>query len=98
MQEIDNIKKILKEEKDKLSSLGIDQIGIFGSFIRGEDDQNSDIDILVNIRPDSELTLFSLADIEIQLSEKLKRKVDLVVKSGLKPDIGKRILAEVEYV
>ena len=98
MPDIEHIKKILKEEKGNLSSLGINQVGIFGSFARGDDNPDSDIDILIDINPDSTITLFSLADIEIRLSEKLNRKVDLVIKSGLKPNIGKHILAEVIYV
>lgn len=98
MKEIEKIKKILKEEKEVLSGLGIDEVGIFGSFVRGENSEDSDIDILVNISPDSGITLFTLADIEIRLSEKLNRKVDLAVKSALKPNIGKHILSEVVYV
>ncbi len=98
MQEIENIKNILKEEKTKLSAIGIDQVGIFGSFVRGEEKPESDIDVLVDVNSESTLTLFTLVDIELRLSERLNRKVDLVIKSDLKPNIGKHILAEVEYV
>jgi len=98
MLKLEEIKTILKAEKKELASLGIKDIGIFGSYIRGEAEETSDIDILVDVSPDSALTLFSLIDIEIKLSEKLNRKVDLVIKSDLKPNIGKRILREVEYV
>ena len=94
----EKIKKILKEEKEVLSGLGVDQVGIFGSFIRGEDKPDSDIDVLLDISPDSTVTLFTLVDIEMRLSEKLNRKVDVVIKSDLKPNIGKHILAEVVYV
>jgi hypothetical protein len=95
---IDEIKNIIKEEKSNLSALGVKKVGIFGSFIRGEAGPESDIDILLDISTDSTLTLFSLADIEIRLSEKLNRKVDLVIKKDLKPQIGKKILSEVQYV
>lgn len=98
MQVIERIKNVLREEKNSLSVLGIDQVGLFGSFVRGEEKSDSDIDVLVNISDDSTITLFTLADIEIRLSEKLNRKVDLVIKSDLKPNIGKHILAEVMYV
>ncbi len=98
MLKLEEIKSILKAEKKELASLGIKDIGIFGSYIRGDAEETSDIDILVDVSPDSDLTLFSLIDIEIKLSEKLNRKVDLVIKSDLKPNIGKRILREVEYV
>jgi len=98
MIQLEEIKSILKSEKKELASLGIKDIGIFGSYIRGEAEETSDIDILVDVAPDSALTLFSLIDIEIKLSEKLNRKVDLVIKSDLKPNLGERILREVEYV
>ncbi len=98
MIQLEEIKSILKAEKKELASLGIKDIGIFGSYIRGEAEEASDIDILVDVAPDSALTLFSLIDIEIKLSEKLNRKVDLVIKSDLKPNLGERILREVEYV
>lgn len=98
MLEIENIKNILKEEKGRLSAIGIDQVGIFGSFVRGEEKPQSDIDILVDVNSESTLTLFTLVDIELRLSERLNRKVDLVIKSDLKPNIGRHILAEVEYV
>ncbi len=98
MHEIDRIKNVLREEKNSLSALGIDQVGLFGSFISGEEKPDSDIDILVNVSNDSIITLFTLADIEIRLSEKLNRKVDLVIKSDLKPNIRKPTLAEVIYV
>ena len=98
MLQLEEIKSILKAEKKELASLGIKDIGIFGSYIRGEAKEKRDIDILVDVSPESALTLFSLIDIEMKLSEKFNRKVDLVLKSDLKPNIGKQILREVEYV
>jgi predicted nucleotidyltransferase len=98
MLKLEEIKSILKAEKKELASLGIKDIGIFGSYIRGDAEETSDIDILVDVSPDSSLTLFSLINIEMKLSEKFNRKVDLVIKSDLKPNMGKRILREVEYV
>lgn len=98
MKKIEHIKNVLKKEKSSLSVLGVNRIGVFGSFIRGDAGPDSDIDILLDVADDSSLTLFSLADIQIRLSEKLNRKVDLVIKRDLKPNIGKQILSEVEYV
>lgn len=98
MATIEEIKKILREEKTNLSRLGIERIGIFGSIIRGEARPDSDIDILIDLAPDSELTLFSLIEIEQRLSEKLDSKIDLVLSSDLKPYIAERVLSEVVYV
>ena len=98
MATIEEIKKVLREEKTNLSRLGIERIGIFGSIIRGEARPDSDIDILIDLAPDSKLTLFSLIEIEQRLSEKLDSKIDLVLRSDLKPYIAERVLSEVVYV
>jgi uncharacterized protein len=98
MKTIDEIKFMLKSEKEDLKRLGITKIGVFGSYVRGEAAVESDIDILIDISPDSMLTLLSLVELEQSLSEKLNKKVDLVIKADLKPNIGKHILSEVVYV
>ena len=89
---------ILHSEKEKLSSLGIKSIGLFGSYLRGEADENSDIDILIDLSDDSSMTLFSLIELEQSLSLKFDKKVDLVIRRDLKRAIGERILSEVVYV
>lgn len=68
-------------------------MGIFGSYVRGEQDSESDLDILVEF--DEAPGLFEYIRLEDYLSEILGIKVDLVMKSALKPAIGKRILEEV---
>lgn len=98
MVTIEQIKEVLHEERDNLLRLGIERVGIFGSYIRGEAGPDSDIDILIDISPDSSLTLFSLIDIEQRLSERLNSKIDLVIRSDLKPYIDEKILSEVQYV
>jgi len=92
------IMNILHSEKEKLSSLGIKSIGLFGSYLRGEADENSDIDILIDLSDDSSMTLFSLIELEQSLSLKFDKKVDLVIRRDLKRAIGERILSEVVYV
>jgi predicted nucleotidyltransferase len=78
--------------------MGIRQIGIFGSVVRGADRPDSDLDILIDLDNDSSLTLFGLIDLEQEYSERLGQKVDLVIKDDLKPLIGQRVLDEVQYV
>lgn len=72
------------------------KIGIFGSFARGEQEATSDIDILVDFR--EPVSLIDFVALERHLSEILGRKVDLVMRSALKPRIGKHILREVRYL
>ena len=75
---------------------GVDKVGLFGSFVREQQKKRSDIDILVSFS--NEIDLFDFLDLRDLLQTRLKYKVDLVMESALKPEIGKRILAEVEYV
>jgi uncharacterized protein len=76
----------------------IRQLGIFGSFVRGEQTENSDIDLLVEFDPNTRFGLLTFCQLENDLSELLKCKVDLVMKDGLKPRLGERILQEVIYL
>jgi hypothetical protein len=76
----------------------IKEMGIFGSYVRGENHENSDIDILIEFSPDIEFGLLTFCQLENKLSEKLGKKVDLVTKNGLKPRLGEDILKEVIYL
>jgi predicted nucleotidyltransferase len=92
----ENITNILKEHKDDLKAkCGVEEIGVFGSYVRGEQKGRSDIDILVELRPDARIGLLGFINMENYLSELLGIKVDLVEKAALKPRIGKRILRQV---
>ena len=71
---------------------GVRSLGLFGSVVRGEERSTSDIDILVEF--DRAPTFFQFIALEDELSRPLGAKVDLVMKSALKPRIGERILAE----
>ena len=96
---LDRIKEILKEhEKELKEKYGVKEIGIFGSYLRGEAREESDLDILVEFEHDAKISLLDFVELENYLSDLLGVKVDLVEKSALKPGIGKRILDEVVYV
>ncbi len=93
------IRKILKtHEKELKEKYGIKKIGIFGSYLRGEANEESDIDILVELDPTLKISLLDFVELENYLSDLLGIKVDLVEKSTLKPRIGKHILSEVVYI
>lgn len=98
MKDIVEIKKYLTRKKAQLNKYGITEIGIFGSYIKNSATPNSDIDILIDIQRPSTIGLLELLEIENQLSEELNTKVDLVIKSDLKPAIGSQILREVQYI
>ena len=90
-------KQILRNTKDFLEKkYGVKSLAVFGSFTRGEEKPDSDMDILVEFsRP---VGFFTFLDLEQHLSDKLGVKVDLVTKNALKPKIGKRILHELVYL
>jgi len=99
MKKLDEIRKILKEhEKELREKYKIKEIGIFGSYVRGEAKESSDIDILVEFEPDARISLLDFVELENYLSDILGIKVDLVEKSALKPRIGEQILSEVIYI
>ena len=74
----------------------VKNVGIFGSYVREENNKDSDVDILVEF--DDPPTLLEFVALERHISELTGRKVDLVMKIALKPRIGERILEEVVYV
>ncbi len=87
------IRKHLPELKDRY---GVESLGIFGSYLRGEQREDSDLDILVEY--DRTPSLFEFVALKIELTELLEVDVDLVMKRALKPHIGERILQEVVQV
>ncbi len=96
---LDEIKRILKEhEKELKERYGVRKIGIFGSYIRGEAREGSDLDILVEFEPSTKISLLEFVELEGYLSDLLGVKVDLVERAALKPRIGRRILSEVVYL
>jgi predicted nucleotidyltransferase len=84
--------------KGLLATFGVDQVGLFGSYVREEQSPNSDIDILVHFKPEQET--FDNLMFTYDLFENLFKgfKVEVVTNTGLSPYIGPQILKEVQYV
>lgn len=94
MKTLDEIRSILAQHKEELRlKYKVKDIGIFGSYVKGVQKKNSDLDILVEF--DEEISLLKFVNLENYLSEILGIKIDLVMKDSLKPRIGRRILSEV---
>ena len=90
-------KRTLKENKTILKErFKVKEIGIFGSWVKNEQKEDSDLDILVEF--EEVIGLLDFAALERYLSDLLGVKVDLVMKTALKPRIGKHILREVVYI
>jgi len=96
---LEEVKEILARHRGELKEkFKVKEIGIFGSYVKGEQKEVSDLDILVEFEEDAKLSLLDVVGLEIELSDLLGVKVDLVEKKNLKPYIGQRILREVIYV
>jgi hypothetical protein len=92
----DLIKQIMGQ-REKLSHLGVKNIGLFGSFVRSEQTSSSDIDILVEFVPEKH-TFDNFMEVSFLLEETLGRKVEVITPEGLSPYIGPHILKEIERV
>jgi len=90
------IEKIRKEKKFLSEKYFITEIGLFGSYVRGEQKKRSDIDILVEFKKYP--NIFTFIEIEEHLSKLFGIKVDLVTKNAPKPVIGYYIKKEVIFV
>ncbi len=96
---LERIRNILKEHKEELKEkYEVNKIGIFGSYVREEQREVSDIDILVEFKPNARISLLDFVGLENYIGDLLEIKVDLVEKSALKPRIGKHILKEIVYL
>lgn len=97
MKDKNEILNKLREIKPILErDYNITEVGLFGSYLRNEQNQNSDIDILLDHK--SGLTFFKLIDMKKFLNEVFGVKVDIAFKKCLKKNIGKNILSEVVYI
>lgn len=85
----------LKKNREKLATLGVRHIAIFGSVARDEERPDSDVDLLVDF--DSKKGLFIFIRLKQFLEKILGREVDLATKNSLHPLLKKQILSEVEY-
>ncbi len=92
----DAILQILVEHKQQLAAFGVNQIGLFGSYVRDEASENSDIDLLVDIQKDKK-TFNNFLALNYYLEEIFGRKVELITTQSLSPYIGPHILKTVKY-
>jgi uncharacterized protein len=97
MKTLKEMKDIVSEHRPKLrEGYNVDKIGFFGSYVRDEQVEESDIDILVEF--EKPIRFIKFMRLEKYLNDLLGVKVDLVTRRALKPNMGKRILQELENV
>ena len=88
---------LLLEKQEELKTFGVKRLGLFGSFVRNEPDEESDIDLIVEFMQGKK-TFRNFMDLAYFLEDLLGRKVELRTPESLSPYIGPHILKEVEYV
>ncbi len=91
-----DILRILHENRHRLLALGVRRIGLFGSYVRGEQHSASDIDLLVEFEAGRK-SFDTFMELAFWLEAILQRKVELVTAESLSPYIGPYVLKEVEY-
>ncbi len=97
MKTLQEVKSILIDQKPIIRQrFKVKEIGIFGSFVRGEQNETSDLDLLIDF--EEPIGLIRYVGLQNYLSDKIGERVDLITKSGLKPRISGHILKEVIYV
>ncbi|MGA3060884.1 MAG: nucleotidyltransferase family protein [Candidatus Bathyarchaeia archaeon] len=97
MRNIEDIKSTILQHKAELKKrFKVKTIGVFGSYVHGDQQRRSDLDVLVEFK--EAVGLFEFMDLEMYLTDLLGVKVDLVSKKALKPHIGEHILKEVIMV
>ncbi|KAA3599339.1 MAG: nucleotidyltransferase [Calditrichaeota bacterium] len=95
MKNLKEIRRVLQNEKPFLiQKYGIKDIKIFGSFVRGEQNSKSDLDILIDLEKPVKMDLIGLIELENYLSDLINIKVEISIKENLKQRIGKHILRE----
>ncbi len=89
---------MLKALEPELKERGVASAAVFGSVVRGQAWPDSDVDVLLDIDPAAALDLLDLVGIRNLLTDRLGRRVDVVDREALKPQLRDNILAEAEMV
>jgi predicted nucleotidyltransferase len=92
----EDIKRVLFSNREILKKYKVKSIALFGSYVRNEEKEDSDIDFLVDFQEGA--TLFDFVELQDNLSEILEKRVNIVSRRGLSKYIGPYILKEAEPI
>ncbi len=88
--------KQLKDNENKIKVYHVEKIGLFGSYISGNANEESDIDILVEFSS-GQKKFDNYMELKFYLEDLFGKKIDLVILEALKPRLKEKILNEVKY-
>ena len=94
----EEINKIREEINPVLKKYPIAYAGIFGSFARGEENVNSDVDIMIRLKPENSFSLFDLIGVEHELAKKIGRKVDLATEKSIGKYIRNSVFRDLKQI
>lgn len=84
---LSHVLRSLQGERGRLRERGIRHLSVFGSTARQEAEADSDVDLIVDLAPASNLDIFDLASIAVELEAVLETRVDLVRRGAMKPHV-----------
>lgn len=87
----------LRRHEDELHRQGVAHVALFGSVARGEARAHSDIDILIDLDPEADLSVFDYVDLKEYIAGLFDGPVDVVNRNGLKPYIKPTVLTDMVY-
>ncbi|WP_031528452.1 nucleotidyltransferase family protein [Dyadobacter crusticola] len=97
VQSKQEVYQVIKNHQSSIQSFGAERLGIFGSFVRGEQNEGSDIDILVEFK-EGKKTFRNYLNLADYLEILLNRKVDLLTWESLASFVQRNVKEEIEYV
>ncbi len=92
------VEKAIRRIETDLRAKGVDALYLFGSVARGEAGPDSDIDVLIEVAPNSRFSLLDQAGIQTDLSNAVGHAVDVIVKKSLRKELRGKVLAEAKRV
>lgn len=96
VRETEDVLSIIKENHDKIQAFGVKKLGLFGSFVRRQQNHQSDIDLIAEFEKGKK-TFDNFIHLLFLLEELLGRRVELVTVESLSPYLKPYIMKEVEY-
>jgi uncharacterized protein len=87
----------LRENESALRARGVTHAALFGSRARGDDRLGSDTDVMIEIDPDADLSLFDYAGLKDYIASLMEGRIDVVCRDSLKPCIRPLATADAVY-